>query len=177
MIWATVSSWSCFCWLYKSFTILGCKEYNQSDFGIDHLVMSTCRVFSCVVGRECLLWPVHPLGKTLLAFALLHFVLQGQICLLFQVSPDFLFFHSSLLWWKRHLFGVLVLDSLVDLHRTIHLQHYWLGYRLVLLWYWMLCLRNREHSVVFEIAPMYCILDSFVTMRAIPFLLRDSCPQ
>ena len=28
---------------------LCCKEYNQSDFSIDHLVMSTCRVISCVV--------------------------------------------------------------------------------------------------------------------------------
>ena len=25
----------------------GCKEYNQSDFGVDHLVMSMFRVFSC----------------------------------------------------------------------------------------------------------------------------------
>ena len=33
----------------KSFSIFGCKEYNQSDLGIDHLVMSTCRVFSCVL--------------------------------------------------------------------------------------------------------------------------------
>ena len=33
--------------------------------------MSMCRVFSCVVGRGCLLWPVCSLGKTLLAFALL----------------------------------------------------------------------------------------------------------
>ena len=45
----------------------------------------------CVVGRECLLWPVRSLGKTLLAFALLHSVLQGQICLFL----DFLLFHSS----------------------------------------------------------------------------------
>ena len=30
-------------------SIVGCKEYNQSDFGIDHLVMSMCRVVSCVV--------------------------------------------------------------------------------------------------------------------------------
>ena len=30
-----------------SFSIFGCKEYNQSDFGVDHLVMSMCRVFSC----------------------------------------------------------------------------------------------------------------------------------
>ena len=77
-----------------SFSIFGCKEYNQSDFGIDHLVMSMCRVFSCVVGRGCLLWPVRSLGKTLWAFALLHFVLQGQSCLLLQVSLDFLPFHS-----------------------------------------------------------------------------------
>ena len=35
------------------------------------------------------------LGKTLLAFALLHFVLQGQICLLLQVFLDFLLLHSS----------------------------------------------------------------------------------
>ena len=28
-----------------------------------------CRVFSCVVGRGCLLWPVCSLGKTLLAFS------------------------------------------------------------------------------------------------------------
>ena len=27
----------------------------QSDFGVDHLVMSMYRVFSCVVGRGCLL--------------------------------------------------------------------------------------------------------------------------
>ena len=37
-----------------SFSIFGCKEYNQSDFGVDRLVMSIYRVLSCVVGRECL---------------------------------------------------------------------------------------------------------------------------
>ena len=73
----------------------GCKEYNQYDFGVDHLVMSMCRVFSCVVRRGCLLWPVHSLGKSLLAFALLHAVLPIQICLVLQVFLDFLLFHSS----------------------------------------------------------------------------------
>jgi len=80
------------------FLHLGCKGYNQSDFSIGHLVMSMYRVVSCVVGRGCLLWPVRSLGKTLLAFALLHFVLQGQICMLLQVALDFLFLHSSPLW-------------------------------------------------------------------------------
>ena len=30
----------------------GCKEYNQSDFGIDYLMMSMCRVFSCICPRN-----------------------------------------------------------------------------------------------------------------------------
>ena len=34
---------------------LHCKEYNQYEFGIDHLMMSLCRVISCGVGRGCLL--------------------------------------------------------------------------------------------------------------------------
>ena len=128
--------------------------------------MSMCRVFSCVVGRRCLLWPVHFLGKTLLAFALLHSVLHSQICLLLHMLLDFLLLHSSPLWWKARLWGVLVLKGLVGLHRTIKLQllwHYWLGHRLGLLWYWVVCLgKNRDHSVVFEIAPKYCTSDSFV---------------
>jgi len=44
--------------------------------------------------------PSHPL----LAFAPLHFVLQGQTCLLLQGFLDFLLLHSSPLWWKGHLF-------------------------------------------------------------------------
>ena len=100
MIWATVSSWSCFCWLYRSNgcwqfdlqRIFDCKEYNQSDFSIDPLAMSMCRVFSCVVGRGCLPWPMHSLGETLLAFSLLYFILQGQIFLLLQVFLDLLLF-------------------------------------------------------------------------------------
>ena len=128
--------------------------------------MSMCRVFSCVVGRGCLLWPVCSLGKTLLAFALLHSVFQGQICLLYPVFswlPTFAF-QSPI--WKGHLFGVLVLVGLVGFHRTIQLQlphYYWSGHWLGLLWYWLVCLEtNRDHSVVFAIVPKYCILDSFV---------------
>ena len=83
--------------------------------------MSMCRVFSCVVGRGCLLWPVHSLGKTLLVFSLLHFVLQGQTCPLLQVYIDFLLLHSNPWWWIEHLFWVLVLKGIVGIHRTIQL--------------------------------------------------------
>ena len=180
MILATVSSWSCFCWLYTVSPSLAAKNI------INLILVLTiwrcpCVVFSCVVGRWCLLWPVHSLGKTLLVFALLHSVFQGQICPLLQVFLDFLLFQSSPLWWKGHLFWVLVLEGLIDLHRTVQLQllqHYWLGHRLGVLWYWMVCLGNEQR-------PFCHLWDCtqvlhfrlLLTMRATSFLLRDSCPQ
>ena len=128
MIWATVCSRSCFCWLYRAYPSLATKNIISLILGslawLDHLVMSTCRVISCVVGRRYLLWPVNSLGKTLWAFVLSHFVLHAQPCPLLQVSLDFLHLHSSPLWWKGHLFGVLVLKDLIDHHTTIQLlQH------------------------------------------------------
>ena len=84
-----------------------------------------CRVISCVVGRGCLL-DVTGDGSNqcilllkLLVFALLHFVLQGQICPLLQVSLDFLLWHSRPLDEKDNFFGVLVLEGLVGLHGTV----------------------------------------------------------
>ena len=40
---------------------------------------------------------------------------------------------------------------------------------------WFTLETNRDHSVVFEIASKYCILDSFVDHDGYSFLLRDSC--
>ena len=57
--------------------------------------MSTYRIFSCVVGRGCLLWPSAFSWQNAVDLCLLHFVLQGQICLLLQESLDFLLLHSS----------------------------------------------------------------------------------
>ena len=57
-----------------------------------------------------------------------------------------------------------VLKCLVGLHRTIQLQllqRYWLGRRLHDI-VWFALEMNRDHSVVFEIASNYCILDSFI---------------
>ena len=73
--------------------------------------MSMCSVFSCVVGRGCLLWPVNSHGKTLLAFDLLHFVLEGQICWLIQVFLNFLFLHSNPLVPMEELKGIVVYIS------------------------------------------------------------------
>ena len=61
---------------------------------------------------------------------------------------------------------MLVLKGLVGLHRTVQLQllqHYWWGIDLDYCDIeWFALETNRGHSVVFEIASKYCLLDSFV---------------
>ena len=102
------------------------------------VMMSMCRVFSCVIGRGYFLWPVCSLGRTLLAFALLHSALQGQICLLLRVFLDFLLLHSSPLQWIGHPFWMLVVECLVGLHRTVnfastspYVESYWHFYKII----------------------------------------------
>ena len=76
---------------------------------------------------------------------------------------------------------MLVLENLRGLHRTIQLQlhqRYWSGIDLDYCDIeWFALETNRDHSVVFETASKYCILDSFVDLVATPFLLRDSYIQ
>ena len=147
IIWASPFR-SCFCWLYRAFPSSAAKKVISL---ISVLTIWWCpRVELSLVLLE---WGVcHDqcvLLRKLLAFALFQFVLQGQTCLLLQISLDFLLLHSNPLWRKGHLFWVLVLKGLIGLHRTIQLQllqHYWLGHRLGLPWYWMVCLGNKQRS-------------------------------
>ena len=61
---------------------------------------------------------------------------------------------------------MLVLEGFVGLHRTIQLQLLQLNGWGIDLDYcdieWFALETNRDHSVDFEIASKYCILDSFV---------------
>ena len=88
MIWATVSSQSYFCWLYRASPSLAAKNIINL-ISVLTIWWCPCIVFFFVVGRGCLLWWVCSLGKTLLAFALLHSVLQDQICHLRIISVQF----------------------------------------------------------------------------------------
>ena len=100
----------------------------------------------------------------LLAFALLHSVLQGQICLILQVSLDFLF--CIPFPYNKNLFWVLVLEGLVSLHRIVSFNYFSITCQGIDLDYcdieWFALETNRYHSVVFETASKYCISDSFV---------------
>ena len=126
--------------------------------------MSMCRVFSCVVGRGCLLWPVRSLGKTLLAFAL-AFIPRPNLLVTPGVFWLLTFAFQSPIMQRTSFLGISSKSS-VGIHRTIQLhllQHYWLGYRLRLPWYWMICLGKEQRSFChFEITSKYCILKFFV---------------
>ena len=88
MIWTRVSSWSCFCWLYRASPSLAANNI-INQISVLTIWSCPCVESSLVFLAGCLLWPMHSLGRTLLAFVLLHSVLQGQICLLLHV---FLYF-------------------------------------------------------------------------------------
>ena len=61
---------------------------------------------------------------------------------------------------------MLVRKGLVGLHRTVQLQLLSVTVQGIGLDYrdieWFALETNRDHSVIFEIASKYCILDSFV---------------
>ena len=146
--------------------------------------MSMCRVFSRVAGSRCLLWPVWSLGKTLLAFALLHFFLKGQICLLVQISLDFLLLHSSPLWWNEHLFGCFFfffLEGLIGLFIELFNFSFFsiTGWGIDSDFCDIECFAletNRDHSVV-KTAAKYCISDSLVDYEGYSISSKGFCPQ
>ena len=128
-----------------------------------------CRIVSWVVGKGCLLWPACSPGKNQLAIALFRFVLQGQPCLLLQVSLDFLLVHSNPLLWKWHFFfgrGVFALRGLLGIHRTVQFSFFGLGGWDIDLDYcdveWFALKTNQDNSTVFVLARKYCISDSLV---------------
>ena len=61
---------------------------------------------------------------------------------------------------------MLVLKGLESLHRTVNFSFFSITGRGIDLDYcdieWFASETNRDHSVVFDIASKYCILDSFV---------------
>ena len=67
---------------------------------------------------------------------------------------------------RTPFFWVLVLKGLVGLHRTVQFSFFRITGQGIDLDYcaveWFALEMNRDHSVIFETALKYCILDSFV---------------
>ena len=152
MIWAKLTFQFCFCCLYRASQSL---EANNIINLISVLTIwgCPCVASSLLLLEEGVCYDQCILLAKLLAFALLHFVLQAKLtCYSRYLLTSF--FCIPVPYNEKYIFwGMLVLEGLVHLHRTIQLQllqHYWLGHRLGLPCYWT------------EIASKYCISDSFV---------------
>ena len=145
MIWATGSSRSCFCWLYRASLSLAAKNI--------FYLFSVLPIWWCPYVESSLM------GKRVFALTS-AFSWQNSVSICpasfctsrpnLPITPSFPWlptfaFQSPMM--KRTSFLVLVLEGL---HRTIQLlllQDYWLGHRLGLLWYWIVCLGSKQRSL------------------------------
>ena len=127
--------------------------------------MRMCRAISCVVGRGCLLRPVHPLGKTV-SLCLVSFCTPGQTYLLLQVSLTSYFCIPVHYDEKDVFFCVSILEGLEIFTEPFNFSFFSISdWGIDLDYCDIQCFAletNRNHSVILEIAPKYCILDSFV---------------
>ena len=182
MVWATFSSQSCFCWLFRASPSLAAKNI------INLISVLTIWWCPCVESPLLLLEEGVCYDQRILLAELYWplpcFILysKAKFACYFRCFFFFTFYFCIPVPYneKDIFFGVLVLEGLVGLHRTAQLQllwRYWLGHRLELPWYRMVCLGNEQRSFGrFWLHPSTAFQTLLMTMMATPFLLRDSCP-
>ena len=181
MIWATVNSQSCFWCLYRASPSLAAKNVINL---ISVLAVWWC---PCVESSVVLLeegvchdqWvllakPYYPLPCPSFSTPRPNLPATPDASWL----PTFAF--QSPLVKRTSFWGIL--KGFVGLHRTIQLQLlqcYWSGHRFGLLWYWMVCLGNKQEIIllILRLHPSIAFQTLLLTMMATPFLLRVACPQ
>ena len=179
-MWATVSSQSCFCWLYTASPSLAAKNITNL-ISVSTIWWCPCVQFSLVLLQEGVCYDQCVLLANSISLCPASFCTPRPNL---PVTPGVSWlttfaFQSPIM--KRTSFWVLVLESLVGLHRTVQLQLlqcYWSGHRLGLPWYWKVRLGNEQRSFCYFwdcIQVLHFRL--LLTMMATLFLLRDSCPQ
>ena len=183
MIWATVSFQSCFCWLYRASPSLAAKNI------INLILVLTIWWYLFVESSVVLLeeGAKHTCYDQCILLANSVSLWSVSFCTPrpnFPVSPGFSWlptfaFQSPIM--KRTSFWGVISKGLVGRYRTIQLQllqHYWMERTLGLLWYWMVYLGNKQRSFChFWDCTHVLHFGLLLTMRVIPFLLRDSFPQ
>ena len=149
MIWATVNSQSYFCWLYRASPSLAAKNI------INLISVLTIWWCLCVESYFVLLEE----GVCCDQCVLLAKLYEHLPCFILYSKAKFACYSRCFLTSyfcipvpyneRDNFFWVLVLKGLVGHHRAIQLQLlqcYWLGHRLGLPWYWMVCLGNEQRS-------------------------------
>ena len=149
MIWATLSSWSYFCWLYRA-------SLSSAAKNIINLILvltiwwSPCAESHrlCCQKRVSAMTSAFSWWNSVSLYPSSFCTPRPNLPIIPGISwlPTFAFQSPTM---KRTSFLVLVLEGLAGLHRTAQLQllwHWWLGHRLGLLWCWMVCLGNELRS-------------------------------
>ena len=149
MIWATVGSLFCFCLLYRASLSLAAKNIINLilvltiwwcpcvELFLELLEEGICYDQCIILAKLCYLLPFFILYSKAKFACYYSCFLTSYFCILVPYNEKDIFFE------------VLVLEGVVGLHRTGQLQllqHYWLGHRLGLPWYWMVSLGNEQRS-------------------------------
>ena len=115
MIWATVRSRSCFCWLYSVSPSSAAKNV------LNLILVSTIWWCPCVELSLVLLEAMSSVfsWNNSVSLCPASFFTPGPNLLVLPGISWLLTFASSPLWWKGHLFLGLVLEGLVGHHRTL----------------------------------------------------------
>ena len=148
MIWALVRSWPSFCWVYRASPSLDA----QNIINLISVCWCPCVESSLVSLEESVCYDQWVLLQNSISLWLTSFCTPRPnlpVTLGISWLPTFAF--QSPIMKKTSFWGVL--QDLVGLHRTIQLQllqHYRLGHRPGLLWYWMVFLGNRVIAVCFQ---------------------------
>ena len=126
MIWATVSFWSCFCWLYRVSPSLAAKNILNLILVLT-IWWCPCVESSLVLSKEAVCYDqCVPLAK--LCWPLPCFILHSKAK--FACYSRYLltsYFCIPVPYDEKNIFLVLVLECLVGLHKTVQfqlLQHY-----------------------------------------------------
>ena len=180
MIWATVSSRSCFCWLYRASPSLAAKNI------INLILVLTIWWYPCVESSLVLLEEGVCYDQ--------WFSCQNSISLCpasFRIPRPNLPVTSGVSWLPTFAFQspIMKRTSLLGVsskrsyrssenHSASASSALLVGHSLGLLWYWMVCLGNEQRSFCHFWDCIQILLRTLLlTMMATPFLLRDSCPQ
>ena len=180
MIWATVSSRSCFCWLYRVSPCLASRNIRNlisvstiwqcpgvaSSLAL--LKKGVCYDHCVHLPKVCLPTPCFILYSKVKFPCYSRYLLTSYFCVPITFEE------------KEFFLLLFALESVSGLHRfPVPLTNFhFFGIRFQLLWCWMVCLgKNRDHCVIFEIAPKYCISDSFVDYEGYSISCNGFCPQ
>ena len=145
MVWATVSSWSCFCWLYRASPSLGAKNIINLIFMLT-IWWCPCAESSLMLLEEGVCYDQCVLLAKLISLCPASFCTPRPNL---PVTPGISWlptFAFQSLWWKGLLFfGVSSRRSCRSSynHSTVASLELVDGHRLGLLWYWMVYLGNE----------------------------------